>query len=92
MIPYQGLGFLPISKMGSYKTNYKCCFFLLMGVQLVPFEDLMRAYRGRDLMESFLKSSWYNSCFEIETAMVLERQRSQKNFKVTERQRFWYGS
>ena len=63
-----------------------------MGVQLGPFEDLMRAYGGRDLMESFLKSSWYNSCFEIETAMVLERQRCQKNFKVTERQRFWYGS
>ena len=45
---------------------------------------------GGDLMESFLKSSWYNSCFEIENAMVLERQRCQKDFKVTERQRFWY--
>ena len=45
---------------------------------------------GGDLMGSFLKSSWYNSCFEIENAMVLERQRCQKDFKVTERQRFWY--
>ena len=45
---------------------------------------------GGDLMGSFLKSSWYNSCFEIENAMVLERQRCRKDFKVTERQRFWY--
>ena len=64
---------------------------------MVPFEDLMRADGGRDLMESFLKSSWYYSCFEIETAMILEKQRCQKDFKVTERdckvaerQRCWY--
>ena len=65
-------------------------FFLLMGVQWGPFEDLLRAYGifflgGGDLMGSFLKSSWYNSCFEIENAMILERQRCRKDFKVTER-------
>ena len=67
-----------------------------MGVQLGPFEDLLRAY-GMGFNGEFLKSSWYNSCFEIENAIILERQRCQKDFKVTERdskvaerQRCWY--
>ena len=59
-----------------------------MGVQLGPFEDLLRAY-GMGFNREFLKSSWYNSCFEIENAIILERQRCQKDFKVTERDSKW---
>ena len=64
-------------------------FFLLMGFHLGPFEGLLKAYGilFGDLMESFLESSWYSSYFEIENVMILERQRCQKDIKLTDRQR-----